>query len=130
MPAGDGFSQAQRQRIDRAIREAETVCRYEFSVYVGESEDEPRPFAERLHSALVAPDRSILLMVDPARRALEVVTGAEARRELEDSEVALAVAEMQTHFTHQDLCAGIVRGIGMLAEHARKPPTLHAHQDR
>ena len=35
MPAGDGFSPAQRQRIDRAIREAETVCRYEFSVYVG-----------------------------------------------------------------------------------------------
>ena len=44
MPAGDGFSPAQRQRIDRAIREAETVCRYEFSVYVGPSEDEPRAF--------------------------------------------------------------------------------------
>jgi uncharacterized membrane protein YgcG len=129
VPTGDGFSPAQRQRIDRAIREAETVCRYEFSVYVGEAEGDPRPFAERLHSALVAPDRSVLLMVDPTRRNLEVVTGAEARRELEDGEVALAVAEMQTHFRHQDLCVGIVRGIGMLAEHARKPPTLHA-QDR
>ena len=130
MPAGDGFSPAQRQRIDRAIREAETVCRYEFSVYVGAAEGEPRVFAERLHSALVAPDRSVLLMIDPARRALEVVTGADARRELEDSEVALAVAEMQTHFQHDDLCAGIVRGIGMLAEHARKPRTLHAHDER
>ena len=130
MPAGDGFSPAQRQRIDRAIREAETVCRYEFSVYVGAAEGEPRAFAERLHSALVAPDRSVLLMVDPARRTLEVVTGAEARRELEDPEVALAVAEMQTHFVHDDLCAGIVRGIGMLAEHARKPPTLHSHDHR
>ena len=128
MPAGDGFSPAQRQRIDRAIREAETVCRYEFSVYVGEAEGDPRGFAERLHGALVAPDRSVLLMIDPARRVLEVVTGAEARRELEDGEVALAVAEMQTHFAHQDLCAGIVRGIGMLAEHARKPPTLHAQE--
>ncbi|CAA9379276.1 MAG: hypothetical protein AVDCRST_MAG47-2014 [uncultured Nocardioidaceae bacterium] len=128
MPAGDGFSPAQRQRIDRAIREAETVCRFEFSVYVGDAEDEPRAFAERLHGALVAPDRSVLLMVDPSQRALEVVTGAEARRELEDGEVALAVAEMQTHFAHQDLCVGIVRGIGMLAEHARKPPTLHAQE--
>ena len=127
MPAGDGFSPAQRQRIDRAIREAETICRYEFSVYVGAAEGEPRAFAERLHSALVAPDRSVLVMVDPAGRTLEIVTGAEARRELEDHEVALAVAEMQTHFVHDDLCAGIVRGIGMLAEHARKPPTLHAH---
>ena len=126
MPAGDGFSPAQRQRIDRAIREAETVCRYEFSVYVGDSEGEPRAFATQLHGALVAPDRSVLLMVDPSRRVLEVVTGADARRELEDGEVALAVAEMQTHFAHEDLCVGIVRGIGMLAEHARKPPTLHA----
>ncbi len=123
---GDGFSPAQRQRIDRAIREAETVCRYEFSVYVGPSEDDARAFAERLHSALVAPDRSVLLMVDPARRALEIVTGAEARRELEDHEVALAIAEMETHFVHDDLCVGIVRGIGMLAQHARKPRTLHA----
>lgn len=129
MSAGDGFTPAQRQRIDRAIREAETVCRYEFSVYVGESEDDSRTFAERLHSALVAPDRSVLLMVDPARRVLEVVTGAEARRELEDSEVALATVEMQSHFMHDDLCVGLVRGIGMLAEHARRPPMLHS-QDR
>ena len=128
MPAGEGFSPAQRQRIDRAIREAETVCRYEFSVFVGPSEDDARVFAQRLHAALVAPDRSVLLMVDPARRALEVVTGTDARRELEDTEVALAVAEMQTHFAHDDLCAGRVRGIGMLAEHARKPPTLHAER--
>ena len=128
MPSGDGFSPAQRQRIDRAIREAETVCRYEFSVYVGPSEDDARTFAERLHAALVAPDRSVLLMVDPARRVLEVVTGVEVRRELEDHEVALAVAEMRTHFAHDDLCAGLVRGIGMLAEHARKPPMLHAQE--
>jgi hypothetical protein len=126
--AGEGFSPAQRQRIDRAIREAETVCRFEFSVYVGPADDNTRAFAERLHAALVAPDRSVLLMVDPARRALEVVTGVDARRELEDHEVALAVAEMQTHFTYDDLCAGLVRGIGMLADHARRPPTLHADQ--
>ena len=65
-------------------------------------------------------------MVDPARRALEVVTGSEARRELEDHEVRLAIVEMQSHFAHDDLVGGIVRGIDMLAEHARKPPTLHA----
>jgi uncharacterized membrane protein YgcG len=126
--AGDGFSPAQRQRIDRAIREAETVCRFEFSVYVGPAEGEPSAFAHRLHAALVAPDRSVLLMVDPASRALEVVTGSEVRRELPDNEVALTVAEMQADFTHDDLCAGLVRGISMLAEHARKPPMMHAQE--
>src|SRR4051794_2472792 len=94
VPGGDGFTASQRHQIDKAIRGAETVCRYEFSVYVGPAEGDPREFAERLHGALVAPDRSVLIMVDPVAHALEVVTGAEARRELEDHEVRLAVAEM------------------------------------
>ena len=126
MPSGDGFTPAERQQIDKAIRDAETVSRYEFSVYVGPAEGEPRPFAERLHSALVVPDRSVLVMVDPAARTLEVVTGAEARRELEDHEVRLAVIEMQSQFQHGDLVGGIVRGINMLAAYGRAPRTLHS----
>lgn len=126
MPGGDGFTAAERQQIDKAIRDAETVCRYEFSVFVGRADGEPRAFAERLHAALVAPHRSVLLMVDPAGRFLEVVTGAEARRELEDHEVRLAIIEMQSQLALGDLVGGIVRGINMLAAYARKPPTLHA----
>ncbi len=125
MPGGEGFTAAQRQQIDKAIRAAETVCRYEFSVYVGPAEGDPRAFAERLHSALVVPARSVLVLVDPADRALEVVTGAEARRELEDAEVRLAVVEMQSQLSLGDLTGAIVRGINMLASYARKPPTLH-----
>ena len=125
MGAGEGFSSAQRLQIDKAIRDAETVCRYEFSVYVGPAEGDPRAFAERLHSALVVPSRSVLVMVDPAGRAIEVVTGTEARCELEDHEVALAVAEMQSMVALGDVAGGIVRGINMLAAYARKPPTLH-----
>ena len=34
----DGFSASQRAAIDKAIRDAETACRYEFSVYVGAAE--------------------------------------------------------------------------------------------
>jgi uncharacterized membrane protein YgcG len=125
VPGGDGFSPSQRASIDKAIRDAETVCRYEFSVYVGKTDGEPRVFAERLHSALVAPSHSVLIMVDPVDRRLEVVTGADVRRELEDQEVRLAIAEMQSQFALGDLCGGIVRGINMLAGYARKPPTLH-----
>jgi hypothetical protein len=122
---GDGFTSGQRHQIDKAIRGAETICRYEFSVYVGHSEGDPREFAERLHGALVAPDRSVLIMVDPFARALEVVTGAEARRELEDHEVRLAVAEMQSELALGEITGALVRGIHMLAAYARKPPTLH-----
>jgi uncharacterized membrane protein YgcG len=123
--SGDGFNPGQRAAIDRAIRDAETVCRYEFSVYVGSVEGDPRAFAERLHGALVAPSHSVLLMVDPVGRHVQVVTGEEARRELDDHEVRLAIVEMQSHFALGDLCGGIVRGIHMLASYARKPRTLH-----
>ena len=123
---GEAFSAHDRHEIDRAIRDAETMCRYEFSVFVGASEGPTRPFAEKLHAALTAPERSVLIMVDPSARILEIVTGAEARRDLEDGEVQLAALTMQTAFAAGDLVGGIVRGLMMLAEHARRPRMLHA----
>ena len=126
MPGGDGFSSAQRLQIDKAIRDAETECRYEFSVYVGPADEDTRAFAERLHASLVAPAISVLIMIDPVARAIEVVTGAQARRDLADSEVRLALADMQTEFANGDLAGGIVRGIQRLSAYARGPRTLHA----
>ena len=126
MARGDGFSDDQRYEIDRAIRAAETVSRYEFSVYVGAADGEGGPFAQRLHASLVAPDRSVLIMVDPAARLLEVVTGAAVRRVLPDDAVKLAVVAMESAFAEGDLVGGITRGVAQLAEAARKPQTLHA----
>lgn len=124
--AGEGFTAEQRHDIDRAIRAAETVSRYEFSVYVGHAEGEPHAFAQRLHAALVAPDRSVLVMVDPDARSLEVVTGRAVRRDLPDESVRLAIATMQSTFQAGDLAGGIKRGVALLADAARKPETLHA----
>jgi uncharacterized membrane protein YgcG len=121
------FTAQQRVSLDQAIRAAEQACRYEFSVFVGVAEGEPRGFAERLHAALATPDRSVLVMVDPAAHVLEVVTGAEVRRVLTDREVALAVIEMQSEFAAGDLVRGLRRGVSMLAMAARAPRTLHAH---
>jgi Domain of unknown function (DUF5130) len=126
VPTGNGFTAPEKYEIDRSIREAEAICRYEFSVYVGAAKGDPRAFAERLHSALVVPERSVLVMVDPADRVLEIVTGAEVRRDLDDSEVSLAAIQMQSAFAEGDMVGGIKRGLSTLAEHARKPRTLHA----
>ena len=125
MATGEAFTASARAEIDKAIRQAETMCRYEFSVFVGASEGETRPFAERLHAALVAPARSVLVMVDPAARIVEVVTGAEARRVLDDAEVKLATLAMQTAFAAGDLVGGIKAGLIQLADHARRPQLLH-----
>ena len=59
-------------------------------------------------------------------RAVEVVTGVQARRDLDDNEVRLALADIQTQLAHGDLVSGIVRGINRLAAYARGPRTLHA----
>lgn len=126
VPSGEGFSSDQRYEIDRAIRAAETACRYEFSVYVGAAEGEAGPFARRLHAALVAPARSVLIMVDPAARLLEIVTGSVVRRDLPDEQVRLAAVAMQSAFSEGDLVGGIKRGLAQLADAARKPATLHA----
>ena len=125
MANGEGFSSDQRFEIDRAIRAAETVCRYEFSVYVGAAEGEAGPFAQRLHASLVAPSRSVLIMVDPAARLLEIVTGSVVRRDLPDDAVRLAAVAMESAFSQGDLVGGIKRGLAQLAEAARKPETLH-----
>lgn len=125
MAAGE-LSSADRYEIDRAIRAAEQSCRYEFSVFVGRAEGEPRAFAERLHAALVAPDRSILVMLDPTARVVEVVTGADVRRTLDDHQVELAVLQMRSDFAEGELVGGLIRGICQLADHARSPLTRHA----
>jgi uncharacterized membrane protein YgcG len=123
--AAGEFNSKERHEIDRCIRAAEQASRYEFSVYVGVAEGEPKEFARRLHASLVAPSRSILILFDPVARALEVVTGVDVRRNLTDREVELAVLEMQSAFAAGDLVAGLKRGISMLADHARAPQTLH-----
>ena len=126
MPAGDPFTKSERFALDDAIRKAEQASRIEFSVFVGNAEGDPRAFATSLHNSLVVPARSILILVDPTRRVLEVVTGGYVRRTLSDAEVELAVIAMQSEFAVGDLVAGLLRGIHLLAEHARAPLTLHA----
>ncbi len=126
VPAGEYLSAADRAALDQTIRKAEQLCRAEFSVFVGQSQGHPRTFAVGLHRSLVAPDRSILVMVDPAAHAVEVVTGAAVRRHLDDARAELAVATMVGSFRDDDLVGGLRRGIQQLAEHARPQNTLHA----
>ncbi|SEB45891.1 TLP18.3, Psb32 and MOLO-1 founding protein of phosphatase [Nocardioides exalbidus] len=125
--AGEPLTEADRLALDRTIRIAEQSSRFEFSVYVGPAQgDDTRAWATRLHNRLVAPARSVMVIVDPRRRVIEVVTGGDVRRHLSDAEVELAVLAMSSEFASGNLLAGLQRGITMLAEHARPQNTLHA----
>ena len=126
MPAGEAFTSDQRAEIARAIRNADAVSGFLFSIYVGAAEGETRPFAERLHAALDEPTDSVLILVDPAARRLEIVTGRHVGNVLDDAEAGLAALAMQSAFAAGDLVGGICTGVQQLGEHARRPPTLHA----
>lgn len=128
MQGGEKFTAAQRRDIDRAIRSAEMICRFEFSVFVGEAEADKRDYAERLHAVMASPSHSVMVMVDPTARALEIVTGATVRRDLSDEAVRLAAVSMQAAFAQEDLIGGIKQGLVMMAEAARRPQTLHADE--
>lgn len=125
VPAGD-LDGGDRAAIDKAIRTAEQTSRFEFSVFRGVAKGDPRVFAERLHAALAAPDHSVLVMLDPVGRALEIITGREVRRHLTDSEVRLALAAMQADLATGDEVGALVRGLRVLGDHAVPQRTLHA----
>jgi uncharacterized membrane protein YgcG len=114
------LTSAEQASLDATIRAAEQKCRAEISVFVGPIEgQDPRRYATSLHNTLVLPSRSILVMVDPELRAVEVVTGGDVRRTLTDAEAELAIAEMARSFADGDLAGGLTRGIRLLADHAR-----------
>ncbi len=118
----------QLDRIDRAIRAGERTSGARFSVLVGPIGDDqnPRSYAVRVHARLEQPERTVLIVVDPGARVLEIVTGSTVRRSLGDAECRLAAASMQSNFTGGDLSGGLMTGIQQLANAAYHAPTLHA----
>jgi hypothetical protein len=129
VPAGEAFTPRQRESIDRAVRQAMEQTDLRFSVYVGTLEGDSRRQAEALLAGL-GPDapHSVLLAVDPGNRVLEIVTGALAKRLLDDYACGLGALAMTTQFAAGDLAGGIVSGLRVLGEHARSPRILHVEQ--
>ena len=128
MPVGEPFSADQRRTIDHARERAGRAAGLDFHVYVGPAGDDARATAQRLHAGLPDPARCVLVLVDPAGHAVEIVTGPEARRVLSDSTCGLAVLSMQTSFAAGDLVGGLTHGLHQLGDASRRPETLHTDQ--
>ena len=121
----EAFTVDQRRAIDRAIDYAAEASGHPFSVYVGACHDRARAHAEHLHAALPAPGDSVLVLVDPATREVEVVAGTQARSRVDEKSAGLAILSMQSAFGAGDLAGGIVAGLQLLGDHARRPESLH-----
>jgi uncharacterized membrane protein YgcG len=128
VPAGNAFTSRQSEQVDHAIATAGQETGLQFSVYVGRVNGDVRAHALKLHAALrSAADLGVLVLVEPDARRVEVVTGATARRRLDDRAAGLAALSMATSFAGGDLTGGIVNGLRMMAQAAARPPVLHEH---
>jgi hypothetical protein len=123
--SGETFSPRERAEIERAVRIAGELSGLTFSTYVGQVEGDLRAFAAQAHAQLPDPARSVLVLVDPDARRMQILTGREAGRVLSDDDCRLVVLAMQSAFAVGDLVGGIVTGLQQLGEHARRPKTAH-----
>ena len=120
MPAGEAFTTRQ---IDEMVRAAETANKQSglrFSVFIGLSEAEPPVYAERLLAAVGddAP-QTVLILVDPANRQVEIVTGRIAAARLDDRACGLATLSMTSAFSGGEIVGGVVTGLRMLGDSVR-----------
>lgn len=122
VPSGDAFTDDQVRDIERIIDLANAETGLNLSVFIGGADGDIRDAAEAKHKSFGAQaDATVLILVSPGDRLLEIVTGAAAARRLTDRACALAALSMTTSFAAGDLVGGILTGVRMLAEAAGKP---------
>lgn len=115
-----------RGEAQRLVDLGRDICGLAFAVYVGDIPDSDTVRA-RL-AELPDPDGSVLIAVDPQRRAIEIATGSYAMSRVNDHACQLAVLAVQSCASVGDIAAGIRDGLVLLAEHARAPRVLHLEE--
>ena len=129
MPAGESpLSTEDVARIEEAVARERARCGVDLSVYVGPLAD-GRESALELHSRLGSDaGQAVLMAVDPGSRSTEIVTGATARRWVDDRACALATLAMISSLSAGDVVGGVCRGLTTLGDQAKRPETLWTGQ--
>jgi len=122
-PAGpiSPFTTQQLARLDEALTLASRETGLDFSVYLGDLGEDTRATAEGMLASTDNPADSVVVAVSPGQRAIEVVTGSQARHRLPDRGAKLAVASMVASFKEGDLTGGLVNALRMLSDQAGAP---------
>lgn len=123
MAVGEPFTARQMTDLERAIELAEQSSGLKFGAFVG-ALPAGRETAEQLLLAMPTPERSVVVAVDPTQSTVDVVTGADAQRWLDDTRCRLAVLTMSSRFSVGDIPGGLHDGIVVLGEQAVHPPSL------
>lgn len=122
-PAGpiSPFTTQQLARLDEALTLASRETGLDFSVYLGDLGEDTRVTAEGLLASTDNAADGVVIAVSPGQRAIEVVTGSQARHRLPDRGAKLAVASMVASFKEGDLIGGLVNALRMLSDQAGAP---------
>jgi hypothetical protein len=113
------FSPSQLSRLDEALTLAGRETGLLFTLWIGALGPRSRERAEELHASLGdSAAEAVVVAVSPGERVVEVVTGAESSRRIDDRGAKLAVMSMVASFKESDLVGGIVEGVTMLADQA------------
>lgn len=123
MAGGDPFTPRQMADIERAIDIAEQASGLKFGAFVG-ALPAGRQTAEQLLQAMPSPVDSVLVAVDPSASTVDIVTGPDAQRWLDDTRCRLAVLTMSSRFSLGDIPGGLHDGIVVLGEQAQHPRSL------
>jgi hypothetical protein len=115
------FTTRQLLRLDEALRLADQTTGLHFSIFCGDLDEPSREAAEKMHGELEDPARTVLLAASPSQRVLEIVTGEQARKRLQDRDCKLAAFSMVAAFGGGDLAGGFINGLSMLVNLAGKP---------
>ena len=113
------FNVRQLSRLDDALTLAGQQSGLLFTLWVGELGGRSRERAEELHASLGdTAAGAIVVAVSPGERVVEVITGDESHRRIDDRGAKLAVMSMVASFKESDLVGGLVEGLAMLADQA------------
>lgn len=125
------LSRRDRRAIDVAVGDAELQTGLQFCVYLGPAgEEDPRAQAERLFVQAGLNERpSVLLLVAPDRRRVEIVTAPAIGYRLTDQACVRAIETMTPLFAQGRFVDGLVDGLRRLADEAGprsgpEPPDL------
>ena len=127
MHDGDGLSNDHIRQIAHVVTRHSLSSGVHLSVFIGSPNGPARPFAQRLLAALGdrAPG-SVLILVAPAERQLEIVSGRQAARVIDDRSCELAALAMTSSFAVGDLAGGVIAGLQVLVEEAVHLRSLEA----
>lgn len=121
MPAGDGFSSRGRGEVQRALQYAGEASGLKFAVVLHDVGGPVRAYAEQVHAEMADPDRSVLVVVDPTARELQIVTGRRSGRRIDDEACAVVAASIGRVIGEGYLVRALVSGLQQLGQIAGPP---------